>query len=149
RPRYLLPVMVLALGGALFYAHLQIAQWGEDYKGTWMSLDRLFDLSLALGVAAIAFGVGRRMAGLLSLGFAGAAEELSVSVMMGVGVIGLVVLGLGLVGLLAPLAVGLALAVLVAFSWRETAALYGVVKACVVAATATRGRLVLTIIFCA
>ncbi|HEY9230881.1 MAG TPA: hypothetical protein VIS78_02015, partial [Blastocatellia bacterium] len=96
RPRYFVWLMALALGGALFYAHLQIAQWGEDYKGAWMAVDRLFDLSLAMGVTAIAFCVGRRGSRILRLSFAGTAEELTFSVMLGVGVIGLVVLGLGL-----------------------------------------------------
>src|SRR2546423_908601 len=149
RPRYFVWLMALALGGALFYAHLQIAQWGEDYKGPWMVVDRLFDLSFAMGVTAIAFCVGRRGSRILRLSFAGTAEELTFSVMLGVGVIGLVVLGLGLAGMLSPLPVSLSLAILMALSWREGARLYGAMKTGMAAVLATRWRLALALIFCA
>ena len=147
RPRYFVCLMALAVGGALFYAHLQIAQWGEDYKGAWMVVDRLFDLSFALGITSIAFCVGRRTSRLLQLSFAGAAEELTFSVMLGVGVIGLAVLCLGLTRMLAPLPISLALAILTALSWREGATLSRAMKAGLTAATATRGRMVLTLLF--
>ncbi|MFL6276093.1 MAG: ArnT family glycosyltransferase [Blastocatellia bacterium] len=149
RPRYFILLMALAGGGALFYAHLQIAQWGEDYKSAWMAVDRLFDLTFALGLIAIAFCVGRRCARGLGLAFTGLAEELTVSVMLGVGLLGLVVLGLGLGGMLAALPVSLAIAVLMCVSWREVATLTNVMKAGIAAVMATRMRLALTILFCA
>jgi Dolichyl-phosphate-mannose-protein mannosyltransferase len=148
RLRYLAPPIVLALGAGLFYAHLQIAQWGEDYKGAWMPVDRLFDLTLAFAITAIAFVVGRRAARWLSIDFIGVAEEVTFSVMLGIGIIGMVVFGLGLGGMLAALPVGLSLVVLIALSWREIGALYGVMKTGLRAVTASRLRLGLTIIFC-
>ena len=147
RPRYLALLTIVALCGALCFVHLQTAQRGDDYQGAWMIADRLFDLTLPLGIMAIAFCVGRRCARLLSLSFAGVAEEFSFSAMMGVGLVGLVVLGLGLARVLAPLPVGLSLAVLMALCWREVATLYATIRASVAAATATRWRLALALLF--
>lgn len=149
RLRYLLLLMALILCGGVFYAHLQTVQRGENYQGAWMLVDRLFDLSFALGLVAIAFCVGRKSARLLSLTFSNVAEEFSFSAMMGIGIIGLIVLFLGLARMLLPLPVGLALAVLMALSWREGATGYRVVKAGIAAATATWPRRALALLFCA
>lgn len=149
RPRYLVWLTILALCGALFYVHLQIAQMGEDYKSAWMLVDRLFDLTLTLAITAVAFCVGRRSARSLSLSFVSVAEELAVSVMIGVGVIGLLMFGLGLVGMLAPLPVSLALGLLVVLSRREGLTLYAVIKQGIAAATATWLRRALSLMFCA
>jgi Dolichyl-phosphate-mannose-protein mannosyltransferase len=147
--RYVIWLTILALGGVLFYAHLQIAQWGEDYQGAWMLVDRLFDLYFALALIAIAFCVGRKSARLLSLSFVSAAEEFSFSAMMGIGIIGLMILFLGLARMLMPASIGVFLAVLMALSWREGATLYRVIKAGLTTATATWPRRVLTGLFCA
>jgi Dolichyl-phosphate-mannose-protein mannosyltransferase len=147
RLRYLVLLTTLALGGALCFVHLQTVQRGEDYHGAWMIADRVFDSTFALGLVALAFCVGSRCARLLSLSFAGVAEAFSFSVMIGVGIVGIVVLGLGLTRMLAPLPVALSLAALMALSWREGVTLYATMKAGVAAATATRGRLALALLF--
>src|SRR4029077_4557868 len=91
---------VIAPGIALSYAHIEVSRLGEDYKGALLTVDRIFDLSLALGLTALAFCIGRRTARVLSLSFGNVAEELSFSTMIGVGISGLVMLGLGLAGFL-------------------------------------------------
>jgi len=88
----------LGLAVALVYAHIDIKRMGDDYKGAILLVDRIFDLSFAFGLTAAAFCVGRRAARLLSLEYANIAEELSFSIMIGVGIIGIVTLGLGLAG---------------------------------------------------
>ncbi|HWX40297.1 MAG TPA: hypothetical protein VN345_04025, partial [Blastocatellia bacterium] len=95
--------LFLSPGIALSYAHIEVSRLGEDYKGGLLAVDRVFDLCLALALVAVAFCIGRRAARLLSLSFANVAEELSFSIMIGVGISGLVMLGLGLAGLLAPI----------------------------------------------
>ncbi|MEN3335436.1 MAG: hypothetical protein V7641_4801 [Blastocatellia bacterium] len=145
--RYVIWLTILMIGGILFYAHLQIAQWGEDYQGAWMLADRLFDLYFALALIAIGFCVGRKSARLLSLSFVSAAEEFSFSAMMGIGLIGLLVLGLGLARMLMPATMAVFFAVLMALSWREGATLYGVIKAGLAAATTTWLRRALTVLF--
>ncbi|HKP11203.1 MAG TPA: glycosyltransferase family 39 protein [Blastocatellia bacterium] len=147
--RYLVLPAAVIFCGALVYAHLQAAQRGEAYQGVWMPVDRLFDLSLATAVMALAFCVGRRGARWLRLSFANRAEEVSVSAMMGVGLVGLVLLGLGLARMLAPLPVALSLALLVALSWRESMSLYAAIKQGVATATASRARLALALLFAA
>lgn len=146
--RYLIFMMpVLVLGIALFYAHLKITQMGEDYKGGLVFIDRIFDLSLAIGLTGVAFCVGRSVARLLSLSFMNVAEELSFSVMMGVGIIGLLMFCLGLAGLLTPLPVVLSIALLIILSWREGATLFTLLKAGIASATSTKLRATLTILF--
>jgi 4-amino-4-deoxy-L-arabinose transferase-like glycosyltransferase len=142
-------IPVLVVGIALSYAHFDIAREGEDYKGAIVLIDRLFDLSLAAAITAVAFCVGRKAARLLSLTFANGAEELSFSVMIGVGIIGLAVLGLGLAGLLTSIPVILLFVLLIFLSWREAARLFTLLKEGIVNATATKLRLTLTVLFAA
>jgi hypothetical protein len=144
---FLLPL--LGMGIALSFAHISVLRMGDDYKGGLLLGDRIFDLCLALGLTGIAFCVGRRTARLLSLSSANVAEELSFSIMIGVGICGLVTLGLGLSGFLAPIPVVLSFGLLMILSWREVATLYRVLKEGIVKATSTRLGLVLTIVFCA
>jgi hypothetical protein len=144
---FMISAVVLVI--ALFYAHIKITHMGEDYKGAMLLVDRMFDLTLAIGITGVAFCVGRKSARLLSLSFANVAEELSFSIMMGVGIIGLVMLCLGLAGLLAPVPVVLSVALLIILSWREGATLFTVLKEGIVSATSTKLRLILTILFSA
>jgi 4-amino-4-deoxy-L-arabinose transferase-like glycosyltransferase len=144
---FVMSAAVLAI--ALSYAHIKIMQIGEGYKGALLLIDRVFDLSLAAAITALAFCVGRRGARLLSLSFANIAEELSFSIMMGVGVIGLMILCLGLAGLLASVPVVLSVVSLIVLSWREGGALFTALKEGFIAATSTKLRLTLTILFSA
>ncbi|MEK6300859.1 MAG: glycosyltransferase family 39 protein [Acidobacteriota bacterium] len=147
-PYAILSLLALLLGGiALTYTHFQISQMGEGYKSPLLLADRLFDLCLATGMLAAAFCIGRRSAGLLSLSFANLAEELSISVMIGVGIVGLLVLCLGLAGLLLPLPIIVSMSLLIFLSRRQGVRLLEVIKEAIVAATATKAHVTLTILF--
>lgn len=122
---------------------------GENYRGPLALVDRIFELYLALGIMSVGFCVGRRVARILSLSFVNAAEEISVSAMLGVGIIGLVVLCLGLAGLMKPLAVLASVALLVILTWREVGRLRTSLKQAIVSATATRIRLTFAALFIA
>lgn len=91
-----------AVPALLGFAHYRTTAYGEDYTGLLAPLDRLFDLSLAMGLAIITFAVGRAITRKLSLDYRSVAEEVSFSVLLGTGIIGLSVFGLGLLGLLSP-----------------------------------------------
>ena len=140
-------IFVLPLLVALLLAHLHIVQIGEDYVGRLALVDRLFDLCLVIGILAVAFCVGRRLARLLSLSFLTAAEEVSFSVMMGVGCIGLVVLSLGLAGLLSPVPVLVAGGLLMLLTWKEWVGLLTTSKQVVVSVVSTKRRLILSALF--
>lgn len=144
---FIIPPVLLGL--ALLFAHLRIAQMGENYRGPLVLVDRIFELYLALGIMSVGFCVGRRVARILSLSFVNAAEEISVSAMLGVGIIGLVVLCLGLFGLLNSLSIPASGALLVILTWREAGRLLASLKEGIVSATATRIRLTFAVLFIA
>lgn len=97
-------VLLALIGVALIIAvktHFR-SPISETYTGVRLPLDRLFDLFLAALIAVIATSVGMRIARLFRIPFSGTAEIVSVSLFIGTGVLGLVILGLGLAGLLKP-----------------------------------------------
>lgn len=144
---FIIPAVLLGL--AVLSAHLRIAQMGENYRGPFVLADRIFELCLALGIMSVGFCVGRRVARILSLSFLNAAEEISVSGMLGVGIIGLLVLCLGLAGLLKPLSILAFGALLVILTWREVGRLLASLKQGMVSATATSLRLTFAALFIA
>src|SRR5262249_4804523 len=77
---------------AAIAAHVRVSFPGDEYIGELAVLDRLFDLLLAGGLATAAFSVGSAIGRWLSIQYRGAAEELSFSVMLGTGVLGLATL---------------------------------------------------------
>ena len=107
---FMLPLLLLA--SLSVYAHVRLSAIGEEYRGWLSPLDRLFDLLLSLLLLATAFGVGRWLSGRLSVRFANLAEELAMSVMLGVGVVGLLILGCGMLGWFRALPMGLLFAAL-------------------------------------
>jgi hypothetical protein len=127
RPRSLGYVLGLALalgiGTAAVIAHVHVNSIGDDYKGYWAILDRVFDLLLASAITVLAFGLGRKISRRLSLTFVGAAEEISFSIMMGTGGIGLSVFLLALAGQLKPIPTIVILGFLLLISRSEIAAL--------------------------
>lgn len=147
--RLILVIPAVLLGLALLSAHLRIAQMGENYRGPLVLVDRIFELCLALGLMSVGFCVGRRVARILSLSFLNAAEEISVSAVLGVGIIGLLVLCLGLAGLLKPLPILASGALLVILTWREVGRLLTSLKHGIVSATATGLRLTVAALFIA
>jgi len=111
---------------AVLYAHLRIVQIGHDYAGPLAPLDRIFDLSTSMFLVGAAFCVGRAITRRLSLEFANIAEEISVSVMVGTGILGLGILGLGLAGQLSILPVALLFILLLGLSHNEVIRLFAV-----------------------
>src|SRR5215467_8030146 len=105
--------------------HAKVAAAGDDYIGVLAIFDRLFDLLLAAGLAGTAFLVGSAISGVLSISYRGAAEELSFSVMIGTGALGLATLGLGLARLLTPAPVCLLMAAIILVTARQGVARVG------------------------
>ncbi len=124
--RVIVVVTPFVIGLGLLLQHLRIASNALDVKGFLALTERLFELSLAGSLVALTYCVGLTISRRLSINFAGRAEEIAFSVMLGTGAVGLAMLGLGLAGLLTPLPVILLLAVLAAVSfkaWRRLAEL--------------------------
>ena len=127
--RVILPHKALTLAGVTcliilpaIYAHIQIA--GDDrYRGPLAMLDRVFDLAFACALALLTFTIGRRLARVLKLNFLSLTEELSFSIMLGTGTLGLAVLGFGLLGLLKPLPIAIFVLLVLIFLRAELAAI--------------------------
>src|SRR5262245_50507518 len=86
RSRHLIVIVSLLIAVvSLLILHLQVTKLNEDYQGTLLAFDRLFDLSLALSITALAFCIGRRVCRFLQVDFYSGAEELAFSSMLGVG----------------------------------------------------------------
>jgi len=148
--RYLVSMtLAVSVGIAFFYAHLKIAERGEDFKGAILFVDHIFDLFLAIAIIGMAFCIGHRIARALSLSFTNVAEAFSFSVMIGVGITGLVVLCLGLAGHLTPVPIVLSITLLTIPSWRDGATLNRILKQGIGSATATKLRLILTVLYLA
>ncbi|MEW6126582.1 MAG: glycosyltransferase family 39 protein [Acidobacteriota bacterium] len=134
---------------AALTVHLQVIKLNEDYVGALLTLDRVFDLSLALLLTAIGFCVGRRIFRLLGIVFDSPAEELAFSSLSGIGVIGLGVLFLGLMGLLRLAPVIILLALLLAVAFREIPELFNTLERLFFAAIKTRWRIGLALLLAA
>jgi hypothetical protein len=148
--RYLILVIsYLIVFVSLLILHLQVTKLNEDYLGTLLAFDRLFDLSLALSITALAFCIGRRVCRFLQVDFDSGAEELAFSSMLGVGAIGLGVLLLGLVGLLRLVPILGLLALFVASSYREIFVLFNVLQRLFMAALRTKWRVIFSLLFLA
>lgn len=139
--------LVIAVCMIALYAHIRVAQVGDDYTGLLAPLDRLFDIAFALLLVGISFCVGRTISEKLRIEFASLAEEVSFSVMLGVGTTGSLVMGLGLIGALKPLPVAGLFILLMILSHRETARLRSLLAESFRAATQTRTRRILSLIF--
>lgn len=139
----------LLIAGALLaiYAHVRIAPVADDYTGSLVLLDRVFDIAFALALVGLSFCVGRGIARRLGLGFVSLAEEISFSVILGVGTIGSVVVLLGLIGALKPVAVAGLFLLLIAISHREAARLPGLLGAGFRAVTQNRTRRIVSLMF--
>jgi dolichyl-phosphate-mannose-protein mannosyltransferase len=147
-PRYSLYLpIILAVAAAAIYAHVRVSQAGLDYTGPLALLDRLFDLLFTVFILATAFCAGRAAARLFAIKFAGAAEELAFSTMIGSGALGLGMLGLGLAGQLRPIPVALFILLLVAVARGEVKSLLSVAQSLRRSAAATKGSRALAALF--
>ena len=139
--------LVLFVIVAALFGHIRVASVGPDFTGRLAILDRVFDLVLALAIAALAFCAGRSVCRKLSLSFVGPAEELAFSIMLGTGVIGLIVLGLGLAGLLHPLPVSMTMLLILCLSRHEIPILYQNCNSSLRYARSSRPRLIAALLF--
>jgi 4-amino-4-deoxy-L-arabinose transferase-like glycosyltransferase len=146
-PLFILISFVVVLLLASVYAHYKVAASADNYSGLISILDRTFDLALASMLTAAAFCTGRRIARTLKLSFLSLAEELSLSVMLGTGIIGLGLLGLGLLGQLRLLPVVVLMGLMVLASYREATRLQSVVREGFSAVTSTRERTIIALLF--
>jgi 4-amino-4-deoxy-L-arabinose transferase-like glycosyltransferase len=97
--------ILIVVSAFAVYAHLKILPERFNYHGSLALGARLFDLLLAIGLALLSLGVGRYVCGRLKVEFSGVAEELTFSILIGSGVVGMGIMALGLVGLLRAVAV--------------------------------------------
>jgi 4-amino-4-deoxy-L-arabinose transferase-like glycosyltransferase len=134
-------VCLVLLAGV--YAHFKI-DGNPDFTGPLAILDRVFDLALTGGLTALTFCIGGRLSRVLQLTFVSLAEELSFSIMLGTGALGLSVLALGLLGLLSPLPVGLFILLLFISLRSDLVRFVEVIRKALVAATGTRERKILS-----
>src|SRR6476660_1263303 len=104
QPRKSLLITLIALFVAAIGLHPFISNQA-DYKGPLAILDRGFDISLVAALAILTTVIGKRIGRLLALEFVNLAEEISFSLMLGTGCLGMLVLGLALLGMLRPLPV--------------------------------------------
>jgi 4-amino-4-deoxy-L-arabinose transferase-like glycosyltransferase len=141
----LIPVLLLFV--VLLYLHIKAINMPEEYVGFLSTVDRVFDLSLVLAITGIAFCTGRTACRLLKIDFDNIAEEISFSVMLGIGAIGLGILLIGLVGLLSLIPVTLLLLLFIGVSYTEVPRLLSALKQLFLAATRNRWRIVLSLLF--
>ena len=60
--RYLIFFILFFIGFvSLLILHIQVTKLNEDYQGLLLAFDRIFDLSLALSITALAFCIGHRI----------------------------------------------------------------------------------------
>ncbi len=147
--RLIVITILLTVFVFLLFLHLQVTKLNEDYQGILLAFDRLFDLSLALFLTALAFCIGRRICRFLKIDFDNSAEEISFATMLGIGAVGLGVFLLGLIGLLYPIAILGLLFLFIGISYREASALFNVIQRLLMAALRTNWHLVFSLLFIA
>src|SRR5882724_7803913 len=97
---------IIAVGISLLLAgiaaHFYLTRPAEA-RGILAVLDHVYDLTVALLLAALSICVGETICDRLRLKFANAGEVIGISLFVGTGVIGIMVLLFGLAGWLRPL----------------------------------------------
>jgi len=105
-----LPRTIIAIGTTLLLAgiaaHFYLTK-PEDARGILAVLDHVYDFTVALLLAGLSICVGETICDRLRLRFANFGEAIGISLFLGTGVIGLMVLLFGLAGWLRPLPISL------------------------------------------
>jgi len=122
------------------YVHFSIAG-DEGFTGPAAMLDRVFDIEFVCALAALTFCIGSRLARALRLQFVSMAEELSFSIMLGTGGLGLSILLIGLLGLLKPFPIVVFILLVLIGLRSELARLPEIIKRILVAVSAPKQRL--------
>jgi hypothetical protein len=110
-------------------------------------LDHIFDVILALGLSIVVLSVGHAAGKRFRLNFASTVEDISFSIFLGTGVVGLSVLCLGLVGLLRPWPVAVLVILTIGLTRSHWPELYRTIKAGASRAALTRERQVVSVLF--
>jgi hypothetical protein len=116
-----LMISVIAILSFSLFAHIRIVNIGEEYTGWLAPFDFLFNLSLSWFFIILNFCVGRRVGNIFDVQFVNLAEELSFSIMLGVGVVGLLIFLLGVLGAFQALPMGILVITLLVFTRQELA----------------------------
>jgi 4-amino-4-deoxy-L-arabinose transferase-like glycosyltransferase len=145
--RIVLLVVVVSIGLAGIASHIYLGADREYATGALAVLDHIFDLILALTLTAILTAVGHAICERLRLKFFNAAEEISVSLFVGTGVVGLAVLFFGLAGWLRPVPIALLMIVCIVATRRSWMRLYEVITASIQNVTRTREAAVAATIY--
>ncbi len=147
RRRTILFIFALALCLAGIAAHIHLRNSSQDYTGPLALLDRVFDLSLVLGLSIVMLALGRAVCRRFRLDFTSTAEDLSFSLFLGTGVAGLSVLCLGLVGLLRAWPIAMLFAAFLLLTRAELPQLFEVILAGIQRAVSTAEGRLLTLLF--
>jgi len=126
--KQILLVILTAIGLAAVAAHIYLDPT-QDAKGALAILDHVFDVTLALTLTATSVSVGYAVCERFRLEFANAAEAIGISLFVGTGMLGLLVLFLGLASLLRPFPIAAMVAVCIVVSRRSWMRLYPSIKA--------------------
>jgi len=121
------PRTIIVIGISLLLAgiaaHFYLAK-PEDAHGILAVLDHVYDLTVALLLATLAICVGETICDRLRLRFANVGEAIGISLFVGTGAIGIVMLLFGLAGWWRPLPVALLMLVLIGVTRGSWARLY-------------------------
>ena len=141
----------LVLGASVCFtaiaAHRYLKAASDDLTGPLALLDHAFDFWVALGISALLLSVGYTIGKRFSLEYQNPAEEISFSLFLGTGIVGLSVLFLGLCGLLKPWPVIGLLGAYLVLSTRDVPELYRTLTRGIRGALATRESIILTCLF--
>ena len=147
KKQILLLIVIVGLGLAGIASHVYLGARREYATGALAILDHIFDLTLALTLSAIVTSVGHALCDRLRLEFLNAAEEISVSLFVGTGLVGLAVLFLGLAGWLRPVPISLLMITCIVATWRSWMRLYAVLARGIQNLTPTREAAVVATIY--
>ena len=106
-----LPLAFVAL--AAIAAHVYLGKDAEHAPGLLAVLDHVFDLTVAIMLAAVSVCVGNMICERFRVRFVSLGEEIGFSLFVGAGLIGISVLLFGLAGWLRPLPIALLMLVFI------------------------------------
>jgi len=123
--------MIIGIGGILLLAgtasHLYLTR-PENAHGILAVLDHVYDLTIALLLAALSICTGNTVIDRLRLRIANFGEAVGISLFVGTGVIGLMVLLFGLIGWLRPLPISLLMLIFIIGTCGSWTRLYNLIN---------------------
>ncbi len=135
--KQILLISLAAVGLAAVAAHIYLDP-PEGAKGPLAVLDHMFDVTLALTLIGTLTSVGHTVCERLGLNFTSTPEALGISLFVGTGMVGLMVLFLGLAGWLRPLPIASMIAICIVAARRSWKTLYGTITGSIQSSTRIR-----------